>query len=334
VRLHILCCFSDLLFFFWIGWFDLPEHSVGELTTRLEEDSEISSNVTGLQQGQRIQTFTCLVSGMIVALYYSWQVGLIAIACIPLIIGASVIRAKYGKREGNTSVTEGNYVSPATLLERSFHDIVILQAYGNQEKAPDLYAASLEPDVEFKKKKSLMDGLSFGASQFSVFGTFALIFWAGIKLMLNGKLGFTDFFVALLAVMFSSFGAGQTGADFSARKRGVEAAGRLFSISDGDVEDDMDSFSSNGDKPSSLDGNIEFKNCHFATHFQAMEINPVVLMGTLSSRTVTLLTRHARIHPYIMGSALILQLIRLLRSLASLGVESPLHFNSCYVSIV
>ena len=67
--------------------------------------------------------------------------------------------------------------------------------------------------------------------------------------MLNGKLAFTDFFVALLAVMFSSFGAGQSGADFSARKRGVEAAGRLFTISDGEVEDDMDAFSTDGDKP-------------------------------------------------------------------------------------
>ena len=73
-----------------MGYFDFPEHSVGELTTRLEEDSESASNVTGLQQGQRIQTFTCLIAGMVVALYYSWQIGLIAISCVPLIIGEPV----------------------------------------------------------------------------------------------------------------------------------------------------------------------------------------------------------------------------------------------------
>lgn len=82
--------------------------------------------------------------------------------------------------------------------------------------------------------------------------------------MLSGKLGFTDFFVALLAVMFSSFGAGQTGADFSARKRGIEAAGRLFEMSDGAVDKDLDPFSTAGDKPPSIDGKIEFKQCHFA----------------------------------------------------------------------
>ena len=82
--------------------------------------------------------------------------------------------------------------------------------------------------------------------------------------MLSGKLWFTDFFVALLAVMFSSFGAGQTGADFSARKRGVEAAGRIFNISNGEVDDDMDAFSINGDKPATIRGKISFQNCHFA----------------------------------------------------------------------
>lgn len=64
--------------------------------------------------------------------------------------------------------------------------------------------------------------------------------------------------------MFSSFGAGQTGADFSAKKRGVEAAGRLFAISDGEVDDDMDAFSTSGKKPASINGKIEFKQCHFA----------------------------------------------------------------------
>ena len=118
---------------------------------------------------------------MVVTLYFSWQVGLIAISCIPLIIGSGIIRAKYGKRGGKGPIMRDNFISPATLLERSFHDIIVLQAYGNQDKASDKYAESLEPDVEFKKKQSIMDGISFGCSQFSVFGVFALIFWIGSK---------------------------------------------------------------------------------------------------------------------------------------------------------
>lgn len=250
----------DKLMRYPVSWFDYPEHSTGELTTALEEDSETASNVTGLSQGQRVQVFSCLAAGLIVALSYSWQIGLTAVACVPLIIGSSFIQAKYAKGEGSND----SLISPATLLERAFSDIIVLQAYGLQTDVSNKYSASLEPDVKFKKRQAGFSGLAFGLSQFAVFGTFALIFWAGIRLMLSGKLQFTDFFVALLAIMFSSFGAGQSGADFSARKKGLEAAARLFEISDGMVDDKDDPLSDKGIKPEKIDGAVVFKNCEFA----------------------------------------------------------------------
>ena len=241
-----------------MGWFDYPEHSTGELTTRLEEDSEAVGNITGLARGQQIQVFSCLASGMIIALAYSWQIGLTAVACVPLMLGSSIIQARYASREP----TNPSLISPATLLERSFSDIIVLQAYGLQVDVSDKYSASLEPDVQFKKKQAGYSGLAFGIAQFAVFGTFALIFWAGITLMIGGKLEFTDFFVALLAIMFSSFGAGQTGADFSSRKKGLEAAARLFEMSD-NLDDGDDPLSEQGTKPL-ISGKVSFKSIEFA----------------------------------------------------------------------
>ena len=81
--------------------------------------------------------------------------------------------------------------------------------------------------------------------------------------MINGKLAFTDFFVALLAVMFSAFGAGQTGADFSSHRTGLEAAARLFELIDGSVDED-DPLSTVGEKPRKLQGSLKFSSCHFA----------------------------------------------------------------------
>jgi len=81
--------------------------------------------------------------------------------------------------------------------------------------------------------------------------------------MVNGKLKFTDFFVALLAVMFSAFGAGQTNADFSSRQVGLEAAARLFDIVD-ESNDEDDPLSTKGNKFENIDGKIQFKACHFA----------------------------------------------------------------------
>ena len=51
-----------------IGWFDDPEHSTGELTTRLEGDAEAVSKTTGFQLGYRIRIFSSLLTGVIIAL--------------------------------------------------------------------------------------------------------------------------------------------------------------------------------------------------------------------------------------------------------------------------
>jgi ATP-binding cassette subfamily B (MDR/TAP) protein 1 len=156
-----------------------------------------------------------------------------------------------------------NTVSAPTLLERSFHDIIVLQAYSLQEDVSQKYSDALAPDEELKKKQGMYSGAAYGFSQFSVFATFALIFWAGIQLMADGKVGFVDFFVALLAVMFSAFAAGQSGADFGARQEGIEAGARIFELVDEPLGED-DPFSSVGTLPSTLKGEVKFSACHFA----------------------------------------------------------------------
>jgi hypothetical protein len=77
--------------------------------------------------------------------------------------------------------------------------VFLLMKYGLQDDVSVKYSTSLEPDVKFKKKQAGFNGLAFGVSQLAVFGTFALVFWLGIELMLSGKLGFIDFMVALLS---------------------------------------------------------------------------------------------------------------------------------------
>lgn len=256
-RLRVLV--FEKLMRYTISFFDFPENSTGELTTRLEEDSELVSNVTGQQLGQRVQVFATLATGLCTALAFSWEVGLTAMGCVPLIIGSSLIQSRYASSEPKTT----RAISPATLLERAFGDLAVLHAYGLQTSVSDKYSSCLEPDVQYKKRQSCYTGMAYGLSQFAVFGTFALVFWAGIKLMLKGRLGFTDFFVALLAIMFSSFGVGQSGADFSSHKIGLDAAWRLFEVSDGIVDDEDDPLCQEGSRPQ-IEGNVKFDQVEFA----------------------------------------------------------------------
>ena len=68
---------------------------------------------------------------------------------------------------------------------------------------------------------------------------------------------FILFFASLLAVVFGALGVAQINANFKARADGLLAAGRLFAIIDEPL-DDTDPFDTNGFKPDSIDGEINF----------------------------------------------------------------------------
>ena len=166
-RLLVLC--FDKIMRHSIGWFDFPEHSTGELTERLEADAEAVNNVTGWNLGQQIQVFSSLACGIIISLSFSWQIGLIAIGCVPLIMGAAFVQAKCTKRR----VIEQDGVSSATILERGLDNIALVQAYDLQEDVSDQYSKSLAPVAKDKVRQGVISGAVFGFSQFAIFCTFA-----------------------------------------------------------------------------------------------------------------------------------------------------------------
>jgi ABC-type bacteriocin/lantibiotic exporter with double-glycine peptidase domain len=67
------------------GYTTTGENSTGALTTRLEEDANIMANATGLELGHKVHIFMTLFIGIIIGLIVAWQVGLVAMAVVPLI---------------------------------------------------------------------------------------------------------------------------------------------------------------------------------------------------------------------------------------------------------
>ena len=256
-RLRVLC--FEKIMRQSIAWFDYSENSTGELTERLEADAEAVNKVTGWNLGQQIQVFSSLACGIVISLSFSWQIGLIAIGCVPLIMGAAFVQAKCTRRR----VVKHDGVSSATILERGLDNIALIQAYDLSEKVSDQYSASLAPVAKDKVRQGVISGAVFGFSQFAIFCTFAVLFYAGIQLMIKGQVSFTAFFTALLAIMFAAFGVGSVNADFNSKYKGLTAAQRIFNLIDAPLDND-DPLSTAGTKPESLTGNITFKGISFS----------------------------------------------------------------------
>ena len=92
-------------------------------------------------------------------------------------------------------------------MEQGLRGIASVQAYGLESKVGADYEVSLEPESNGKVKQGMVAGAVFGFTQFSVFVSFALVFFVGSQLLVQVKIDFISFFTSVLAVMFGALGA-------------------------------------------------------------------------------------------------------------------------------
>lgn len=238
-----------------MGWFD--DNTVGELTTILGADVEAAEGLVGLPLGFRVRVLTSLVTGVCVALAYSWRIGLVALACVPFIGIAGVLQVCFAKKKSKYE----SGLSPATILEQGLRGITSVQAYNLEPKVGDDYDMALVPESEGKVREGLITGAVFGFSQMAVFVSFAIVFFVGSLLLVNGDIAFVNFFTSVLSVMFGALGASQVSADFNSRQRGLIAAARIFSTFDGPTDG---SGNETREGSSTIKGEIKFSSVEFS----------------------------------------------------------------------
>lgn len=240
-----------------MGWFDSPENTTGEMTAILGADIEAVEGLTGLPLGYRVRTLTSLITGVSIALSYSFEIGLVAIACVPFIMIAGMIQVCCLRKKTLGPI---NSPSPPTIMEQGLRGISSVQAYNLESKVGDDYERALGPESGGKVRSGIVAGTAYGFTQMAVFVSFAVVFYVGSILMLDGRVDFVGFFTSVLAVMFGALGASQVSADFNSRQRGLVAAARIFSVMEGPTDGSEEDVG----KIVPIKGDIKFYQCKFA----------------------------------------------------------------------
>jgi len=145
-------------------------------------------------------------------------------------------------------------------MEQGLRGIASVQAYGLESKVGRDYDFALEPESKGKVKQGMVAGAVFGFTQFSVFVSFALVFYVGSQLLVKAKIDFVSFFTSVLAVMFGALGASTVAADFNSRQRGLAAAARIYTTFDGPTDG---SHEDQGDVVP-IEGDITFQSVKFS----------------------------------------------------------------------
>ncbi|PBK67246.1 P-loop containing nucleoside triphosphate hydrolase protein [Armillaria solidipes] len=244
-----------------IEFFDEAEHSTGSLVSSLSDDPQKVNGLAGMILATLLQSLSTLVVGYIIGLSFTWKIGLVGIACTPLVILSGYIRLrvvvvkdKYNKKAHEES---------AQLACEAAGAIRTVASLTRERDCLHMYSRSLEKPLQVSNKTAVWSNMMYAFAQSVAFWVIAVVFWFGARLVSELEITSTEFFVGLMSTTFAAIQAGnifQHAPDMSEAKEASEGIVRIF-----DSMPEIDAQSPEGEpvKREETKGHIRFEGVHF-----------------------------------------------------------------------
>lgn len=125
------------------------------------------------------------LSSLILALVKGWELALICLISLPVVMISlgivALITSKIAKKELDA------YGAAGAIAEEVLSSIRTVMAFGGQRKELDRYSKNLVFARDNNIKRSMLAGIGFGTLWFFIYGSYALAFWYGVKLVLDER---------------------------------------------------------------------------------------------------------------------------------------------------
>ncbi|KAI6669203.1 hypothetical protein NL676_004088 [Syzygium grande] len=198
-----LMCFEKLVHME-VGWFDEPDHSSGAIGARLSADAALVRALVGDALVQIVQNIVSAVAGLVIAFAASWQLALIILVLIPLVGVNGCVQVKFMR--GFSADAKKMYEEASQVAIDVVGSIRTVASFCAEEEMMLLYKKKYEGPRRTGIRQGLISGIGLGMSTFLLFCVYATSFYAGARLVQNGKTTFSDVFRTIALVEESGSG--------------------------------------------------------------------------------------------------------------------------------
>ncbi|EFA00893.1 ATP-dependent translocase ABCB1 [Tribolium castaneum] len=248
-----------------ISWYDV--NNTGDFSSRMSDDLSKFEDGIGEKVPMFVHFQATFLASLIMALVKGWQLALICLVSLPLSMIAigiiAVLTSKLAKKEQDA------YGSAGSIAEEVLTSIRTVIAFGGQHKEITRYDEELEFAKKNNIKRQSMTAIGFGLLWFFIYGSYALAFWYGVKLVLEDRNKPAKDKVYDPGTMVTVFFSVMTGSmNFGISSPYIEAFGvaraaasKVYQIIDNIPKINLSK--GNGDKIDNLKGDIKFRNVRF-----------------------------------------------------------------------
>ncbi|XP_027099867.1 ABC transporter B family member 11-like [Coffea arabica] len=242
-----------------VGWFDESEHSSGVIGAKLSADAASVRALVGDALAQLVQDTSSTIVGLAIAFDASWQLALIILAMLPLIGLNGYVQIKFMK--GFSADAKMMYEEASQVANDAVGSIRTVASFCAEEKVMELYKKKCEGPMKTGIRQGLISGIGFGLSFALLFCVYAASFYAGARLVEDGKITFSDVFRVFFALTMAAMAISQSSSIAPDSSKAKGAAASIFAILD--RKSKIDASDESGMTLESVNGEIELQRVSF-----------------------------------------------------------------------